>query len=102
MLSYRHSFHAGNFADVLKHLVLVQCLDYLVSKDKPLVYIDTHAGAGGYSLGSSKAQMHREFEQGIGRLWERGDLPDALAEYVEWSRPSTKRMFCTPIRAHPG
>lgn len=99
MLSYRHSFHAGNFADVLKHLVLVQCLDYLLCKDKPLVYIDTHAGAGGYSLESSQARMHREFDQGIGRLWERRDLPDGLARYVE-----SVKAFNTSeqLRAYPG
>ena len=50
MLSYRHAFHAGNHADVLKHLVLLQLLDYMRRKDKPFWYIDTHAGAGAYSL----------------------------------------------------
>ena len=50
MLSYRHAFHAGNHADVLKHAVLVQMLDYLTQKDKPFWYIDTHAGAGLYAL----------------------------------------------------
>ena len=83
MLSYRHAFHAGHFADVLKHLVLVQCLDYLTRKEKPLVVIDTHAGAGGYSLESDQAIMHREYDRGIGRLWGRRDLPDGLAGYVE-------------------
>ncbi len=99
MLSYRHSFHAGNFADVLKHLVLVQCLNYLMSKDKPVVYIDTHAGAGGYPLGSSQAQMHREYEQGIGRLWGRGDLPDAVSEYVELVKIFNKSEV---LHAYPG
>ncbi|HSJ48628.1 MAG TPA: 23S rRNA (adenine(2030)-N(6))-methyltransferase RlmJ, partial [Gammaproteobacteria bacterium] len=50
MLSYRHSFHAGNHADVLKHLVLARILAYLVRKDKPLCSLETHAGAGGYAL----------------------------------------------------
>ena len=50
MLSYRHGFHAGNHADVLKHLVLVQLLDYLAIKDKSFWYVDTHAGAGRYAL----------------------------------------------------
>ena len=50
MLSYRHAFHAGNHADVLKHLVLVQLLRYFNLKDKPYWFIDTHAGAGAYSL----------------------------------------------------
>ena len=51
MLSYRHAFHAGNFADVLKHLVLIQIVNYLKIKEKPFCYIDTHAGAGRYDLG---------------------------------------------------
>ena len=56
MLSYRHAFHAGNYADVLKHLVQVEILRYLQQKDKPLVYIDTHAGAGLYALDSAAAE----------------------------------------------
>lgn len=82
MLSYRHSFHAGNFADVLKHLVLVNCLRYLLQKDKPLFYLDTHAGAGGYALGSTHASTTLEYENGIGRLWGRNDLPGIVADYV--------------------
>ena len=49
MLSYRHAFHAGNFADVLKHIVLLEVLDYLAQKEKPFCVIDTHAGAGKYA-----------------------------------------------------
>ena len=56
MLSYRHSFHAGNFADVLKHYVLVEILEALAKKDKPFEYIDTHAGAGLHYLHSEQAQ----------------------------------------------
>ena len=86
MLSYRHSFHAGNHADVLKHLVLARILAYLVRKDKPLCYLDTHAGAGGYTLQGVQAQKNREYETGIGRLWGRADLPVPLAEYLELVR----------------
>ena len=68
MLSYRHAFHAGNYADVLKHIVLVEILAYLCSKAKPFDYIDTHAGAGIYRLNSQQAQKNREYENGIGRL----------------------------------
>jgi 23S rRNA (adenine2030-N6)-methyltransferase len=50
MLAYRHAFHAGNHADVLKHLVLLQVLGYMNQKEKGWRYVDTHAGAGGYSL----------------------------------------------------
>ena len=99
MLSYRHAFHAGSFADVLKHLVLVHCLDYLTRKDKPLVYIDTHAGAGGYGLGSSQARLHREFDQGIGGLWNRQDLPEVVARYVRLVKGYNKS---DKLHAYPG
>lgn len=69
MLSYRHSYHAGNHADVVKHLTEVAILDYLLKKDKPLCYHDTHAGAGLYSLHSEHAQKTAEFKEGIAKLW---------------------------------
>jgi 23S rRNA (adenine2030-N6)-methyltransferase len=83
VLSYRHAFHAGNHADVLKHLVLVHALDYLAAKDAPLWYIDTHAGAGRYELGRGTARGHTEYQDGIGALWEAKHLPPALARYRE-------------------
>ena len=83
MLSYRHAFHAGNHADVLKHFVEVQLLRYLMQKDKPLWYIDTHAGAGCYALDSGYATQIAEYESGIARLWLRDDLPAPLVEYIE-------------------
>jgi 23S rRNA (adenine2030-N6)-methyltransferase len=84
VLSYRHAFHAGNHADVLKHLVQVLVLQYLVGKqDKPLRYIDTHAGAGSYDLRATFASKNREFDTGITRLWSRDDLPHALKTYVD-------------------
>jgi 23S rRNA (adenine2030-N6)-methyltransferase len=86
MLAYRHAFHAGNHADVLKHLVLVQVLRHMVEKDKPFSLIDTHAGAGGYSLEGRYAQKKAEYAEGIARLWERKDLPAALADYVNLVR----------------
>ena len=68
MLSYRHAFHAGNHADVLKHLCLYLVLRYYNRKDKPYWYIDTHAGAGCYSINSTYAQKTGEYEQGFARL----------------------------------
>ena len=82
MLAYRHAFHAGNHADVLKHIVLTLVLRYMNTKDKPYRLVDTHAGAGGYSLEGRYAQKKGEFEQGIQRLWSRDDLPEAVADYV--------------------
>jgi 23S rRNA (adenine2030-N6)-methyltransferase len=86
MLSYRHAFHAGNHADVLKHLVLIQLVRYLGQKDKPFWVIDTHAGAGAYDLESAHARKLAEHEGGIGRLWARRDLPAPVAEYVDLVR----------------
>lgn len=86
VLSYRHAFHAGNHADVLKHFVELQLLRHLVQKDKAFWYIDTHAGAGCYALDSGYATQNAEFTSGITRLWERDDLPEALADYVELIR----------------
>ena len=82
MLSYQHAYHAGNFADVLKHIVLVQVLNYLKTKDKPLCYIDTHAGSGDYKLHSGPAQKNQEYLCGIGNLWQHETLPDCVANYV--------------------
>lgn len=82
MLSYRHGYHAGNHADVLKHATLVFLLDYLSRKDKPWWYVDTHAGGACYDLASERARRNAEFETGIARLWTRADLPPALADYV--------------------
>jgi 23S rRNA (adenine2030-N6)-methyltransferase len=83
MLSYRHSFHAGNFADLLKHSIYIHCLEYMTQKPKSLRIIDTHAGAGIYSLHSAEARKNAEFNNGIARLWKRSDLPGALSSYVK-------------------
>jgi 23S rRNA (adenine2030-N6)-methyltransferase len=99
MLSYRHGFHAGNFADALKHLVLVQLLRYMNQKDKPYWVIDAHGGAGVYALDEGFAAKNGEYESGIAKLWQRDDLPPALADYVALVKelnPSGK------LRRYPG
>jgi len=68
MLSYQHQYHAGNHADVLKHWLLIECIEHLKKKDKPFDYIDTHAGAGRYQLNSSEAQKTGEHKDGIAKL----------------------------------
>jgi len=83
MLSYRHAFHAGNHADVLKHYVLSLVLEYMNQKDKAYWVIDTHAGAGMYTLTSEYAQKNAEFETGIARLFAAKNLPESLANFVE-------------------
>lgn len=99
MLSYRHAFHAGNHADVLKHTVAIQLMRYLGQKETPYMVIDTHAGAGVYALDGDYASKNAEFETGITRLWDRKDLPPALADYVNLVKslnPSGK------LRYYPG
>ena len=83
MLSYRHAFHAGNFADVLKHVVLLEILNYLAQKEKPFCVIDTHAGGGKYALDSDFALKTREFDTGIAQLWQHDDLPPSVINYIE-------------------
>jgi len=104
MLSYRHAFHAGNHADVLKHFVLIQLSRYLGNKDKPFWIIDTHAGAGLYELDTGYATKLKEYESGIGRLWTRQDLPAALADYVDLVRACNPdaRHSSGPLRFYPG
>ena len=82
MFSYRHAFHAGNHADVLKHLILTRLLEHLALKPAPFWVVDTHAGAGVYALDSDWAAKRSEFADGIGRLWGRSGLPGAVADYV--------------------
>jgi 23S rRNA (adenine2030-N6)-methyltransferase len=105
MLSYRHGFHAGNFADVFKHVVLTLLIDALKRKETPFCYLDTHAGAGRYDLGSAHAQKNREHTEGIGRLWKVRDAPPEIRDYLAIVRAfngeesSGKRV---PLRYYPG
>jgi len=85
-MNYRHAFHAGNFADVAKHLALVTAILHLRKKDKPFFVLDTHGGCGRYDLAADAAQRTGEAEAGIERLRVlagRQDLPEALAAYLE-------------------
>ena len=80
LLNYRHAFHAGNFADCMKHAVLVWLLRALQRKPAPLFVLDTHAGAGRYDLDTGPAARTGEWRSGIARLLD--DPPPALADYV--------------------
>ncbi|WP_413460070.1 23S rRNA (adenine(2030)-N(6))-methyltransferase RlmJ [Herbaspirillum huttiense] len=96
MLSYRHAFHAGNHADVLKHMVIIQLMRYLGQKDPAYMVIDTHAGAGVYALDGDYASKNAEYETGIAKLWDRKDLPAMVKEYVDLVRslnPSGKMRY---------
>ena len=83
MLSYRHSFHAGNHADVLKHIVLMLILENLKLKEKGFFYLDTHSGVGRYRLSSNESEKTGEYKEGIGRLWDQTSLPEDVAHYVK-------------------
>src|SRR6056297_641915 len=78
-MNYRHAFHAGNFADVLKHVVLTRILAYLALKDKPFRAIDTHAGIGLYNLEADEASRTGEWVDGIGRLDDAPLAPECEA-----------------------
>jgi 23S rRNA (adenine2030-N6)-methyltransferase len=81
-MNYRHIYHAGNFADVFKHIVLMRVIAYLKQKDKPFFALDTHAGTGRYNLTSVQAQKTMEAAAGIGSLWGKTDLPPAIGDYL--------------------
>jgi len=99
MLSYRHLFHAGNFADVFKHALLSRLLIALGAKDKPYCFLDTHAGIGRYDLAHEWAWKAREFENGISRLWDRKDIPAALTQYMDAVRSENPKGR---LRYYPG
>lgn len=96
-MNYRHYFHAGNFADVMKHALLVRLVRALQKKEKGFLYLDTHAGRGRYDLsvaatGDSQARKP-EWPDGIGRLWARAEteMPPAVAEYLQLVRAFDRR-----------
>ncbi len=82
MLAYRHAYHAGSAADVLKHAAVAAIATQLAGKDKPLFYLESHAGAGSYDLADAAARKLGEHERGIGRLWQVADPPALLAPYL--------------------
>ena len=103
MLAYRHAFHAGNHADVLKHAVLVALLRHLNQKDKAWRLVDSHAGAGAYALHADHAQKNAEYKQGIAKLWPSSNvlaLPPLLADTCPRCRLSTRMRSWRSTRAH--
>jgi len=104
-MNYRHAFHAGNFADVFKHVLLQALFRALQRKDKAFLFLDTHAGRGRYDLAAAgPATRSPEWPEGIGRLWPRSDLPPALAGYVEMVRECNRyhRVEGAKLRYYPG
>ncbi|WLI78041.1 23S rRNA (adenine(2030)-N(6))-methyltransferase RlmJ [Kosakonia sp. H02] len=99
MLSYRHSFHAGNHADVLKHTVQSLIIEALKEKEKPFLYLDTHAGAGRYQLSGEHAERTGEYLEGIARIWQQDDLPAELEPYMNVVRHFNRGE---QLRYYPG
>jgi 23S rRNA (adenine2030-N6)-methyltransferase len=97
-MNYRHLYHAGNFADVFKHVVLVQILKALQRKDKGLAFLETHAGTGRYDLRAPEAQKSGEFREGIGRLWEGSPL-EGFDDYLNAVRAANPDGT---LRYYPG
>ncbi|MFI4919823.1 MAG: 23S rRNA (adenine(2030)-N(6))-methyltransferase RlmJ [Legionellales bacterium] len=84
MLSYQHGYHAGNFADVIKHIALTRLLSYLTIKDTPLFYLETHAGKGVYDFKDKQAAKTGEYKQGINLIWpDRKKLPPVFNDYIQ-------------------
>lgn len=101
-MNYRHAFHAGNFADVLKHAVVALCLEHLKKKSKPFRVIDTHAGIGLYDLTSDEATRSPEFEGGIGKLLH-ADMPPEIEVTLSPLLTAVRAINRTPeLTAYPG
>ena|SRR3990167_2263281 len=81
-MNYRHGYHAGNFADVVKHICLVAIILALQKKNTPLCYLDTHAGTGVYDLFSIEAQKSKEYLNGIEKIIQQPDPPDIVKTYL--------------------
>jgi 23S rRNA (adenine2030-N6)-methyltransferase len=99
MLAYQHAFHAGNHADVLKHVVLVAALRHMNLKDKGYRFVDTHAGTGEYDMASPSATKTGEYRQGIGRLWGSATAPALVADYLRCVAAFNGEG---PLRRYPG
>lgn len=100
MLSYQHAYHAGNFADVLKHLILVEILEHLLKKDKAVSYYETHAGSGLYDFSSVESKKREEFNEGIARL-SIDDWPE-LTRYFDIIKKCNQRRGSSTLRYYPG
>lgn len=99
MLSYRHAYHAGNHADVLKHLTQVLILESLQRKAKPFLYLDTHSGAGLYDLNSEVAAKTAEYVGGIARVLAADDGPAVMQSYLDLIRAMNN---ADTLRYYPG
>lgn len=104
-MNYRHEFHAGNFADVFKHIILTRILLHLMKKETAFRYIDTHAGSGSYDLFGAEAGRTAEWHDGIGRLVAASDWPASASEliepYLRLAAPAVEEA-ASPRHLYPG
>jgi len=101
-MNYRHAFHAGNFADVFKHTILIGLLDALMQKPAPMCYFDTHAGAGRYDLRGDEASRTGEYVEGVLRLARVTDPPPALRRYFDLLDSINDGAALPEMRVYPG
>lgn len=102
-MNYRHGFHAGNFADVHKHIVLTAIVDYLAQKDSAFCVLDTHGGRGSYDLTTGQAERTREYIEGIAKLWQSQDAPPLTRRYLALVRAfNLERSGKEALFAYPG
>ncbi|MGH8123036.1 MAG: 23S rRNA (adenine(2030)-N(6))-methyltransferase RlmJ, partial [Rudaea sp.] len=101
-MNYRHAFHAGNFADVFKHAILVGLIDALKAKPAPFCYIDTHAGAGKYDFRDEEARKTGEHVDGVQRLLIAPSLPDSLRRYFDLLRAANSADASGHLNVYPG
>ena len=101
-MNYRHAFHAGNFADVVKHVILTRIVEYLKQKDKAFRVIDTHAGIGIYNLDSGEAARTGEWQDGIAKIID-AKLPAPVAALLApWLNAVRSVNSDTALRKYPG
>ena len=99
MLSYRHGYHAGNAADVLKHFILIYVLDYIKKKDKGFIFIDSHAGAGKYLISDPYMQKNKEYLQGIEKILQLKNDNIFLKKYLDLIKSIN---FNSDLKIYPG
>ncbi len=102
MLSYRHAFHVGNHADVIKHIVLTKILSYLLKKDKPVTYLDSHAGAGLYNLADPQAQKTGEYHLGVKKILHNTRLKSLAEEYFQILHQVNPELENKGLTIYPG
>jgi 23S rRNA (adenine2030-N6)-methyltransferase len=101
-MNYRHIYHAGNFADVFKHVVLIGLVQHLLKKEKPFCFMDTHAGTGRYDLTSEIAKKTGEFNQGVSRVYHRTDCPSLIKDYQDIIKSYQSNTSNNIVSCYPG